>query len=130
MMPSYSRIIWRGLQRRCPSCGIGRIFKGYLSIHEECPHCQESLKGIRTDDAAPWATILVVGHFAAPVVPIAIKFDIETVPLTILMVVWVVVLALGILPLMKGAFVGLNWRFNIRDGKVDLANPVQEPTKP
>jgi uncharacterized protein (DUF983 family) len=26
-------------------------------------------------------------------------------------------LALGILPVMKGLFVGLNWRFNIRDGK-------------
>ena len=123
-MPKLRRIIWRGLRRRCPQCGAGRIFKGYLTIHDECPKCQKSFKGIRTDDAAPWATILVTGHLAAPVIPIAVRYDMETLPLTVLMVIWVLILALSILPLMKGVFVGLNWRFKIRDGNRDVKNPV------
>ncbi|MGY9000246.1 MAG: DUF983 domain-containing protein [Rhodospirillales bacterium] len=129
-MPPYKLIIFRGLRRRCPECGCGRIFKGYLSIYDECSHCHESLRGIRTDDAAPWATILLVGHLAAPIIPIAIKFDIETVPLTIIMVAWVLFLSLVILPLMKGVFVGLNWRFNIRDGKLDVQDVVLKTLKP
>ncbi|MBT3989100.1 MAG: DUF983 domain-containing protein [Rhodospirillaceae bacterium] len=128
-MPKYSSIMRRGLRRRCPQCGEGRIFNGYLSIYDECPVCQESLRGIRTDDAAPWATILLVGHLAAPIVPIAVKFDIATVPLTILMVGWVLFLALSILPVMKGVFVGLNWRFNIRDGKPDIEIPTSISAK-
>jgi uncharacterized protein (DUF983 family) len=125
-LPKYMPIIRRGLRRRCPQCGEGRIFKGYLSIYEECPTCRESFKGIRTDDAAPWATILVVGHLTAPVVPIAVKYDVATMPLTLIMVGWVLILSLAILPLMKGVFVGLNWRFNIRDGKPGSEYP--EPT--
>tara|TARA_B100000315_G_scaffold260360_1_gene321129 strand:+ start:2276 stop:2650 length:375 start_codon:yes stop_codon:yes gene_type:complete len=116
-MPKLSRVILRGLRRRCPQCGVGRIFSGYLTIEDACPHCQESFEGIRTDDAAPWATILLLGHILAPIVMIVIKFDISTLPLTIIMAVLALVLALGILPLMKGVFVGLNWRFNIRDGR-------------
>ena len=122
-------IILRGLRRRCPQCGEGRIFKGYLAIHEECPNCQESFKGNRTDDAAPWATILLVGHFTAPFVPIVVQYDIATLPLTVIMVAWVLFLGLTILPIMKGVFVGLNWRFNIRDGKPDLDSPVPTSLK-
>lgn len=116
LMPKFSYILFRGLLRRCPKCGKGRIFNGYLTIKKECPICRESLEGIRTDDAAPWATILVVGHLLAPVIPFAIKYDISTWALTALLVGLALVLALSVLPVIKGVFVGLNWRFNIRDG--------------
>jgi len=117
IMPSLLRVVGRGLRRRCPRCGVGHVFNGYLTIEDTCSHCQESFEGIRTDDAAPWATILLLGHIMAPIVMIAIKSDISTLPLTIILAVLALVLALGILPIMKGLFVGLNWRFNIRDGK-------------
>jgi uncharacterized protein (DUF983 family) len=27
------------LLRRCPKCGKGKLFKGLLSMHQKCPHC-------------------------------------------------------------------------------------------
>ena len=117
LMPNLIAVMLRGLCRRCPRCGVGQVFNGYLTIEDVCPHCQESFEGIRTDDAAPWATILLLGHIMAPIVMIVVKLDISTLPLTIIMVGLAFLLALGILPVMKGLFVGLNWRFNIRDGK-------------
>ena len=33
--------IKRGLIRRCPACGKGRLFAGYLSVAENCPDCGE-----------------------------------------------------------------------------------------
>ncbi|MFP6710239.1 MAG: DUF983 domain-containing protein [Rhodospirillales bacterium] len=115
--PSIIRIILRGLIRRCLQCGIGHPFAGYLTLGEECPHCHESFQGIRTDDAAPWAIIFVVGHLLVPFVMLAIEYDLPTIPFTALMSVLGIVFALAVLPVMKGVFVGLNWRFNIRDGK-------------
>lgn len=32
-------ILWRSLRLRCPRCGEGRLFTGWLSMHERCPHC-------------------------------------------------------------------------------------------
>ena len=28
-----------GLRARCPRCGEGPVFKGYLSLRESCPKC-------------------------------------------------------------------------------------------
>ena len=117
-MPSYRTIILRGLCRRCPKCGIGRIFTGYLTLGPDCPHCQESFQGIRTDDAAPWATMLVVGHLLAPFIVLVVVYDIEDWLAMAILAGVAVIFSLAVLPLMKGVFVGLNWRFGIRDREV------------
>ena len=31
--------LWRGLRRRCPSCGVGRLFSGWAHHLEQCPEC-------------------------------------------------------------------------------------------
>jgi uncharacterized protein (DUF983 family) len=37
--PSAARAILRGLARRCPRCGSGGLFRGWLRIRERCPRC-------------------------------------------------------------------------------------------
>lgn len=32
-------LLRRGLLRRCPQCGQGRIFRAYARMHEACPVC-------------------------------------------------------------------------------------------
>lgn len=113
-MPDYSSIVGRGLRRRCPRCGIGRVFIGYLTLRGSCPHCSESFEGIRTDDAAPWATILVVGHIIVPSIILAAQMDYSTTQLVLGFSALVVAATMAVLPLMKGVFVGLNWRLGIR----------------
>lgn len=36
---SYLRILRRGLARRCPQCGVGRIFGRWMHVRERCGHC-------------------------------------------------------------------------------------------
>jgi uncharacterized protein (DUF983 family) len=31
--------IWRALTLRCPRCGSGPLYKGFLTMHERCPSC-------------------------------------------------------------------------------------------
>jgi uncharacterized protein (DUF983 family) len=33
------RLVARGLARRCPLCGRGRLFRGWFTIVDRCPRC-------------------------------------------------------------------------------------------
>jgi uncharacterized protein (DUF983 family) len=56
----------RGLIGLCPSCGKTKLFASYLKQVEACPNCGAHFGRIRADDAAPWGTIIVVGHIFMP----------------------------------------------------------------
>ena len=56
----------RGARGRCPACGQGRLFRGYLRVVDECSHCHAPLGRIRADDAPPYFTIFVAGHVLLP----------------------------------------------------------------
>jgi uncharacterized protein (DUF983 family) len=65
-MPSFLSAVGRGLRNRCPVCGEGPVFKGYLGLVPECAHCGTPLGRLRADDAPPYFTILLVGHLLVP----------------------------------------------------------------
>jgi uncharacterized protein (DUF983 family) len=52
--------VGRGLMGRCPNCGKGAMFRGYLSVNPRCPVCGEDLSFQRADDAPAFVTLLVV----------------------------------------------------------------------
>lgn len=37
--PSRSRMLLRGLAKRCPWCSRGRLFSGWFRLAERCPRC-------------------------------------------------------------------------------------------
>ncbi len=37
--PSPSRAIWRGLAKRCPRCGEGRLIDGFYRVRTRCDRC-------------------------------------------------------------------------------------------
>jgi uncharacterized protein (DUF983 family) len=107
--PAWPAIL-RGLKLRCPKCGEGALYRSFLKPTEACPHCGESFAHIRTDDIAPWLTILVVGHI---VVPLALWSEQSfSPPLWLSMTVWPLLSAIGMiafLPRAKGAVLGMMW---------------------
>ena len=58
----------RGLSLKCPSCGIGKMYRAYLKVNDTCPHCGEELHHHRADDAPPYFTIFILGHIVVPLV--------------------------------------------------------------
>jgi len=67
----------RGLLGRCPCCGQGKLMRSYLKPVENCAVCGERFGQIRADDAAPWLTIILVGHIF---LPLAFMVDMGTTP--------------------------------------------------
>lgn len=100
----------RALLGRCPCCGEGKLFRAYLKQVENCSVCGESFGQIRADDAAPWLTIILVGHLFIPVVLAVVAMS--TIPAWASAVLWscvLMLLSLAILPRAKALFIAILW---------------------
>ena len=105
-----AQTLWRGLRGRCPACGEGRMFRAFLKVADQCPHCGEPLHHHRADDFPAYLVIVIVGHILVPIV-----LSIEThlaPPVWISMTLWpltALMMALGLLQPVKGAVVAVQW---------------------
>ena len=108
--PSIVTVIGRGFLRRCPNCGQGRLFRNYLKPVDRCAVCAEPYSHVRSDDAAPWFTILLVGHILGPILLLVERAN--TWPAWVSMAVWptfALALTLAILPVAKGMLMSIIW---------------------
>jgi uncharacterized protein (DUF983 family) len=121
---SLKTAIGRALLHRCPACGEGNLFKGYLSQVENCAACGERFGHIRADDAAPWGTIILVGHVF---LPLAFMVNVDFLPTWAAMLMWASVfslLALAVLPRSKALFLAILWQTRAPGYKpVEIASP-------
>jgi uncharacterized protein (DUF983 family) len=100
----------RALLGRCPACGQGKLMRSYLKQVENCSACGESFGQIRADDAAPWLTIILVGHVF---LPFAFMVNVDWMPVWTAMIMWAscfTMLSLAILPRAKMLFIAILWQ--------------------
>ena len=100
----------RALLGRCPCCGQGKLMRSYLKQVENCSVCGESFGQIRADDAAPWLTIILVGHVF---LPFAFMVNLDWMPTWAAMLSLATLfagLSLAILPRAKMLFIAILWQ--------------------
>ena len=101
----------RGFVGRCPKCGEGRLFRAYLKVADACSNCGQDFTPQRADDAPPYFTMLIVGHFIVAGI-LAVDMVWPTAPMLLSGIFWAaltVAASLALLPRIKGALVGLQW---------------------
>lgn len=111
---SFLNGLWRGLRRRCPNCGKGGLFDGYLRVRPTCDACGADNDRYPADDAPPYFTILLVGHLV--VAPMLVLEVFRTWPSWLsISIACTLVLActLALLPFIKGGVVGACWALDI-----------------
>ncbi|PRY24914.1 uncharacterized protein (DUF983 family) [Aliiruegeria haliotis] len=104
------RAMARGWRRRCPKCGSGPLFSGYLKVADHCAVCGEAFHHQRADDGPAYLTILIVAHmvgFALHLLYSQLRLD-PLIMATVLSILCVAA-SLYLLPRIKGAFVALQW---------------------
>ncbi len=108
---SMRQSILRGWLRKCPNCGEGQLFQGYLKASEHCPSCQEDFQYQRADDGPAWATMLITGHMLPPVVlGIYESYDNPNpIVVAIILVLFFTLITLLMLPRIKGVFIAIQW---------------------
>lgn len=102
--------LWRGARGRCPDCGQGAIFRAYLKVNDRCPSCRTELHHHRADDAPPYFVMMIVGHLIVGLV-LAVEQWLAP-PLWLHAAIFIpasIILALVLLPPVKGALIALQW---------------------
>jgi uncharacterized protein (DUF983 family) len=105
-----------GLACRCPRCGRGRLFDGFLTVAERCTDCGFDLRRADSGDGPAVFLIFILG---AVVVPLALWVETAFAPpLWLHAIVWSLVVlggALGLLRPLKATLIALQFRHKAGD---------------
>jgi uncharacterized protein (DUF983 family) len=104
-----------GLAGKCPRCGQGGLFTGYLDIADDCGVCGLDLSQQNSGDAGPFFIVMIVG-----VVIIGLALAVEmnfSPPVWLHMMLWMpssLILSLALLRPAKGIMFALQYRYRVQ----------------
>ncbi len=107
-----------GFTGRCPHCGEGALFKGYLTVRPACQSCGTSFDFADSGDGPAVFIMLLVGAVVvAGALWMEFTFD---PPAWLHVVVWLpvtAILSLAVLRPMKGMMIALQYVNGAREGR-------------
>lgn len=104
------RSIGRGLLMRCPNCGKGHLFSGFLRSVDQCASCGEVMEHHRADDLPPYLTIFIVGHLVVALfVGVERSYELSLLAHFLIWLPLTIALSLVLMQPLKGATIGLQW---------------------
>jgi len=112
--------ISRGLRGRCPRCGEGRLFRGYLSLRSACEHCGLDYGFADAGDGPAVFVILIGGFivvFAALITEVAYQ-----PPYLVHAALWlplILIVTLAPLRLIKGLLIALQYHHRAAEGRLE-----------
>jgi uncharacterized protein (DUF983 family) len=110
--------IMQGLACRCPRCGKGKLFQGFLTLRSRCEQCGLDYSFADAGDGPAVFVILIAGFvvvFAALIVEFAYQ-----PPVWVHVLLWLpLVLIITVLPLrpMKGLMIALQYHHRAAEGR-------------
>ncbi|MEO0391744.1 MAG: DUF983 domain-containing protein [Pseudomonadota bacterium] len=122
--------IWwvAGLRCRCPQCGEGRIFNGFLQVKDQCDVCQFELG---KHDSGDGPAFFVLSILCGVVTPIALIVNMNmTIPLWVNAVLWGAIILGATLAMLRPAFglmIAVQYRSRAGSGEWDLPPDPREP---
>jgi uncharacterized protein (DUF983 family) len=109
-----------GLRGRCPRCGEGKLFAGYLSLKPRCGICGLDNSFADSGDGPAVFVVLIVGFI---VVGIALWAEVSFAPplwlLLLLFIPLAIVLCMVSLRWAKGILITLQYRNRAAEGRID-----------
>ena len=109
-----------GLSGRCPRCGEGRLFKGFLAVGDHCGNCGLDYSFADAGDGPAVFVILIIGFL---VVGLALWMEVTlNPPLWVHFMLWVpliLVLGLTALRLIKGLMLVLQYQNKAAEGRIE-----------
>jgi uncharacterized protein (DUF983 family) len=111
LLEERSSALSRGLRCRCPACGRGPLFEGFLHVRPACKACGADLSGQDSGDGAVAFIVLIVG---AIVVGLALVVEVRYgPPVWLHLLFWLpltVALTLGLMRPFKSTLIALQYQ--------------------
>lgn len=109
-----------GLSCRCPRCGRGRLFKGFLSLRPACEECGLDY-GFADAADGPAVFIMFLVGFLVVGLALWVEFAYEP-PIWLHLALWfplTAVLSLATLRPLKGVTIALQWVHRAEEGRFE-----------
>jgi uncharacterized protein (DUF983 family) len=126
--PLWSAIT-NGLRGKCPHCGEGQLFRGFLKVVDRCDRCHEELYHHRADDLPAYLVVVVVGHIlVGAFMGVEAATNLSTWQHLAIWIPLTIISALALLRPVKGGVVGLQWALYMHGfgGEEDIADTHPE----
>jgi len=111
-------VLSASLMGRCPRCGKGRLFRGYLEVRPSCSACALDFSGFQAGDGPAVFVILIVGAIVAGGALITeVAFQ---PPYWVHALIWgpaLVILSLAFLRPLKAALIVLQYKHKAEEGR-------------
>ena len=109
-----------GIAGKCPRCGTGKLFKGYLNTAKSCSNCGLDYSFADAGDGPAVFVILIIGFI---VTGSALVTEVTyNPPLWLHFIIWIplaVALCLTALRLIKGVLLTLQYANKAAEGRLD-----------
>lgn len=109
-----------GLRGRCPRCGEGRLFAGFLTVGKRCGNCGLDYSYADAGDGPAVFVILIIGFI---IVGLALWMEVSVnPPLWVHFILWIpltLILSLLSLRFIKGVLLTLQYRNKAAEGRLD-----------
>jgi uncharacterized protein (DUF983 family) len=112
--------IGRGLRGRCPRCGEGHLFKGFLDLRPRCEHCGLDY-GFADAGDGPAVFVILIGGFIVVFAALITEIMYQP-PYWVHAALWlplVLILTLGPLRPIKGLMIALQYHHKAQEGRLE-----------
>ncbi|MFG1357405.1 DUF983 domain-containing protein [Xanthobacter pseudotagetidis] len=109
-----------GLGCRCPRCGRGKLFKGFLDLAPKCEACDLDYSFADAGDGPAVFVILIAGTIVVGLA-LWVEFAYEP-PLWVHVLLWlplILLVSIGMLRPLKALMVALQYRNKAAEGRLD-----------
>lgn len=109
-----------GLSGKCPRCGQGKLFDGFLNVKKSCMACGLDYSFADSGDGPAVFVIMIVGFIVVGLV-LFVELSYQP-PIWVHLVLWLpltILLAGGVLRPLKGLMIALQFRHKAAEGQLD-----------
>jgi uncharacterized protein (DUF983 family) len=109
-----------GVRCRCPRCGRGRLFTGFLTLAPACENCGLDY-GFADAGDGPAVFVILIAGFLVVGVAVIVEF-VWRPPYWVHALLWIpmiLIVTLGLLRPLKGLLVALQFHYKAEEGRPD-----------
>jgi len=117
---SIERTIIRGLRGRCPRCGEGPLFEGFIGLRGACGHCGLDY-GFADAGDGPAVFVILIGGFIVVFAALVVEV-VYAPPYWVHAALWIpliLLVTLGPLRLLKGLLIALQFHHKALEGRLE-----------